>query len=264
MPDIALSASLEDYLEAIYIIALKKQAARAKDIADHLKVHRSSVTNALRALKERALINYTPYDIVTLTEQGKRVGGEIARRHEILREFFEKVLAVEPHLADKAACEMEHAIPKEVFQRFIEFVDYMETCPRGGVKWTRGAGYHCIAGGNLDDCERCVSASPEDIREKKRLQKKGANIPETTLAAVQVGKRMQITHIRGRGDVIQRLYAMGLTPGAVVEVERIAPLGDPVDIKVRGYHLSLRKEDLAKIEVEALPDREKGICRGDF
>ncbi len=43
---------------------------------------------------------------------------------------------------------------------------------------------------------------------------------------------------------------MGLTPGSVVEVERIAPMGDPIEVKVRGYHLSLRKEDAEKIGVE--------------
>jgi Fe2+ transport system protein FeoA len=45
---------------------------------------------------------------------------------------------------------------------------------------------------------------------------------------------------------------MGVIPGSVVEIERIAPLGDPIDIKVKGYHLSLRKEDAEKIEVETL------------
>ncbi len=43
---------------------------------------------------------------------------------------------------------------------------------------------------------------------------------------------------------------MGLTPGSVVEVERVAPMGDPIEVKVRGYHLSLRKEDAEKIAVE--------------
>jgi Fe2+ transport system protein FeoA len=45
---------------------------------------------------------------------------------------------------------------------------------------------------------------------------------------------------------------MGVTPGTVVEVERVAPLGDPIDIKVKGYHLSLRKEEAEGIEVELL------------
>ena len=45
---------------------------------------------------------------------------------------------------------------------------------------------------------------------------------------------------------------MGLTTGTVIEVERVAPLGDPVEMKVKGYHLSLRKDEASKIEVEMI------------
>ena len=67
-----LTASLEDYLEAIFHIVERKQAARAKDISKRMHVNGSSVTGALRALSERNLVNYAPYDIVTLTAEGER------------------------------------------------------------------------------------------------------------------------------------------------------------------------------------------------
>lgn len=66
-----LSASLEDYLEAIYNVIQEKQAVRSKDIAETLKVSRSSVTSALHALADKKLINYAPYDIITLTTGGR-------------------------------------------------------------------------------------------------------------------------------------------------------------------------------------------------
>jgi DtxR family Mn-dependent transcriptional regulator len=62
----ALSASLEDYLEAILRIVQEKQVARAKDVGKRLNVGRSSVTGALHALADRKLINYAPYDLRTL------------------------------------------------------------------------------------------------------------------------------------------------------------------------------------------------------
>ena len=62
-----LSASLEDYLEAIYQVIQEKDAARAKDVAERLGVAPPSVTNALHALKERELVNHAPYDLITLT-----------------------------------------------------------------------------------------------------------------------------------------------------------------------------------------------------
>jgi DtxR family Mn-dependent transcriptional regulator len=65
-----LSASLEDYLEAIYNLAEAKKVARSRDIAEALGVSRASVTGALRALKEKGLIEHEPYGYVTLTEAG--------------------------------------------------------------------------------------------------------------------------------------------------------------------------------------------------
>ncbi len=79
---VELSASLEDYLEAIFQIVRDKQAARAKDISERLKVRRSSVTGALHALADRELINYAPYDLITLTDKGKIVAQAVVRRHE--------------------------------------------------------------------------------------------------------------------------------------------------------------------------------------
>ena len=59
--------------------------------------------------------------------------------------------------------------------------------------------------------------------------------------------------VRGVGRTNKRIADMGVVPGTPVEVERIAPLGDPIDIKVKGYHLSLRKKEAAAITVEFNP-----------
>ena len=70
---IDLSASLEDYIEAIYHIVEEKLVARSKDIATRLHVSRASVTEALRALAKKELINYAPYEAITMTEYGRTV-----------------------------------------------------------------------------------------------------------------------------------------------------------------------------------------------
>ena len=132
-----LSASLEDYLETIYLIVQEKQVARAKDVSQRMQVGRSSVTGALHALAERKLINYAPYDLVTLTRQGELVAADIVRRHCVLRDFFVKVLSVEETLADDVACKMEHAVPESVLQRFVEFIEFVDRCPHDGAEWTR-------------------------------------------------------------------------------------------------------------------------------
>jgi len=56
--------------------------------------------------------------------------------------------------------------------------------------------------------------------------------------------------MRRSGGALRRIADMGVTPGAVIEVERVAPLGDPIEVKIRGYRLSLRKSEAAAIEVE--------------
>ena len=124
-----LSASLEDYLKAIHQIVVEKQAARGKDIARRLRVSNPSVTAALRSLAEKGLINYTPYEIVTLTDRGKEMSEDIMGRHKALRDFFVKVLSVSEDLADKAACDMEHALPRDILVSLTEFVEFVERRP---------------------------------------------------------------------------------------------------------------------------------------
>ena len=75
---------------------------------------------------------------------------------------------------------------------------------------------------------------------------------ETNLKMLKPGQKGKVLRIRKRGETNKRIVEMGVTPGSVVEVERVAPLGDPIDIRVKGYHLSLRKEEAEGIEVEAL------------
>lgn len=247
----SLTASLEDYLEAIFHIIAEKQAARPKDIAKRLKVGNSSVTGALRSLAERELINYAPYDLVTLTPSGRIAAKDVVRRHEALRDFFIKVLAVEETDADEAACRMEHSIPKVILERFIRFAEFVEVCPRGGAKWIAGFGYQCDRGNDPAVCETCVSEILEDVRAKTK-QGERKNMIAVKLNELTPGQKGKVLKIMARGATNKRIVEMGVTPGAVIEVERVAPLGDPIDIKVKGYHLSLRKEDASGIEVETL------------
>lgn len=246
-----LSASLEDYLEAIFLIVREKQAARAKDIGERLNVGRSSVTGALQALAGRELIHYAPYDIVTLTDKGKAVAQEVVRRHEVLRDFYVKVLAIDPDEADAAACKMEHAIPESILQRFLEFVEFVDRCPRGGAKWIKGFRHYCEHGKATGNCERCVEQVLEDIR-SKAMSRAATNQTAATLASLGKGDKATIVRIGGGGGVRQRLLDMGVTTGTIVEVERVAPLGDPIEVKIRGYHLTLRKEEAERIRVEPI------------
>lgn len=127
-----LSASLENYLEAIYHVEEEKKAARAKDIAERMEVRGSSVTGALKALGEKGLVNYAPYDLITLTRRGREVAEDVVKRHEGIRDFFVKILAVDKDSADEVACRMEHSISPDILDRLAKFVEFIEDCPDGG------------------------------------------------------------------------------------------------------------------------------------
>ena len=73
-----------------------------------------------------------------------------------------------------------------------------------------------------------------------------------TLDKLPLGQSAVITAVGGEGALRCRLLDMGLIPKTTVRVEKIAPLGDPLELRVRGYSLSLRKEDAGRIEVEVV------------
>jgi ferrous iron transport protein A len=76
-----------------------------------------------------------------------------------------------------------------------------------------------------------------------------------TLAELEQGARARIQGTRaGGGAVRQRLLDMGVTRGAELLVERVAPLGDPIEILIKGYHLAIRRDEASFIEVEACGD----------
>lgn len=71
-----------------------------------------------------------------------------------------------------------------------------------------------------------------------------------TLEELGLGVRARVTRVRSPRGIVLRLMEMGLTPGAPVRVEKIAPFGDPMELRVRGYRLSIRKSEARSFEVE--------------
>lgn len=71
-----------------------------------------------------------------------------------------------------------------------------------------------------------------------------------TLREVKIGKRARVVKLYGEGATKRRIMDMGITKGVEVYVRKVAPLGDPIEITVRGYELTLRKADAEMIEVE--------------
>ena len=125
-----LSASLEDYIETIYHIVEENHVARAKNIAAELNVSRSSVTEALRTLSSKGLINYAPYEVITMTPKGRKVAEDVILRHNTLKNFFVQILSIEEDVAEESACKIEHAADPQVINRMIDFMKLVESTPQ--------------------------------------------------------------------------------------------------------------------------------------
>ncbi|HDN79390.1 MAG TPA: ferrous iron transport protein A [Chloroflexi bacterium] len=72
------------------------------------------------------------------------------------------------------------------------------------------------------------------------------------LSELKPGQRGKVVKVAGKGVMHRRILDMGIVPGVEIKVERVAPLGDPVDFKVLGYHLSLRREEAENVYIEVL------------
>lgn len=132
-----VSASLEDYLEAIYWLAQENHVARSRDIAERLAVSKSSVTGALRQLNADGFVNYDPYSYITLTEEGERLAQNVVRRHSVLRDFLHRVLGLTDQHADEQACKIEHTIDEAVLERLELFMDFVNNSPADLKAWLR-------------------------------------------------------------------------------------------------------------------------------
>ena len=121
-----ISASLEDYLEAVFLLSECRESVRVTDIAAFLKISKPSVHKAMGALSEKGYISHQSYKGITLTEKGREKALEVLKRHRLLKNFLKEHLGVSEETAEKDACRMEHVISSETAQRLIEYINFSE------------------------------------------------------------------------------------------------------------------------------------------
>ena len=133
--DMPLSSQMEDYLEIIYQLCQENGLARVKDIAVRLAVSNPSVVGAIKNLKSRKLVIQEPYGYIRLTKRGNRLAAAVMQKHDVLRSFLEKILALDPETAASDACKMEHAISAKTLERFTELMQFIEKAPEDLNSW---------------------------------------------------------------------------------------------------------------------------------
>jgi len=151
----AITSHLEDYLETILFIAQENGEAHASAVAERMGVTRASVTGALRALAERGLIVYQPYQPVTLTEEGRVAAQSCADRHQFLHSFFRDQLGMDDPEAEEVACKVEHAANSTVLARLAEFSRFLADCREVELAWASDGTLRCTRESGSVGCDGC-------------------------------------------------------------------------------------------------------------
>ncbi len=120
----SLSSGLEDYIEAIYIAKTNKVPLKGAELARKLNISRASVSEALSKLVSKGLITYESYGVITLTKKGEEEAEKVYSKHNVLKQFFESVLDVEPLEATENACKIEHIVSEKVLNSIKSFTDF--------------------------------------------------------------------------------------------------------------------------------------------
>jgi DtxR family Mn-dependent transcriptional regulator len=172
---VKLTASLEDYLEAILFLARRGKPARVRDIARHIGVGMPSVTAAIKTLSGRGLVEHDPYEAVTLTERGRDLAEEVGRRHMLLRRFLTDMLGLEAESAEANACRMEHAVDDALLDRLVRFAELFQGCPRVGADWAERLASECGQGRDPQQCRACMSGASDAMDQARPIDRGDAS-----------------------------------------------------------------------------------------
>ena len=230
--------SVEDYLKAIYDLSKNGNAVSTTEISRTLKVAPASVTEMLKKLSEKGYIAHSPYHGTTLTSTGKRIAEKTIRKHRLLERFLHDVLKIDKTKVHKEACEMEHSLSDDSEESLCRFLRHPDLCPDDGKI--------------IPPCDLQISSCAECIQlHKKGLEEVGKhNQNMVSINNLKKGQCGKISFIRGGHNLLQRLLDMGLTPGTKICAVRVAPLGGPVELSVRGSKLALGRGVASKVFVE--------------
>ena len=147
-----LSQSMEDYLEAIYLISVDNKVTRVKEIAEFLKVRTPSVVDAVRKLIKKGLVIHEKYGYLELTAKGNKLAKEVYGKHKKLYKFFNGVLGVSDNTSKKDACNIEHYISAEALDRIMKLIKFIDTCPEGYPRWMKNYNYYAKYGRHPAGC----------------------------------------------------------------------------------------------------------------
>jgi len=213
-----MNATIENYLCTTYSIFENNidEGIKSIEIAQKLNISRASVSSMVKKLAKEGYIIAGKYSKIFLTEFGKKEARKLMHKHRVIEVFLVDVLGHNVDKVHEEAHKLEHAFSDESIEKLDSLLNNPKLSPMG-------------------------KSIPHD--------KDGVEVMNMTLDKLQKGQTGRIMKVSGKGSIHKRILDMGVVKGTLVKVEKVAPLGDPIEIKVKGYSLSLRKDEARNIEV---------------
>jgi DtxR family Mn-dependent transcriptional regulator len=217
--DIAKTERIEMYLKAVYSLSQNASPATIARVAEYMGVSSPSSYEMLKRLETQGLLRSGTEHGYRLTAQGLETAERVVRRLRLAERLLTDVLRLELPAVYAEACKMEHVISPEVEARLADVLGHPATCPHGLP----------IPG---------ETPTPP--------------MPPTTLDGLEVWGRAVAASIPEEDDaIVTHLVAMGLTPGAEVQVREVAPLEGPITLMIRGQMRALARDIARRVHVRA-------------
>ena len=227
---------------------------KVRDIAKVRNVKAGSVSPAMKRLANLGLINYNHREYIDLSEKGEKIARKIFARHKVLEKFLREVLGVPEKIVKIDACRLEHHLSDESVDHLVKFLEFLHLCPK--AKDFINIYRSCPQiNPQLKQSKRnynCEHKIKDQNKTKNCEKKRHGNDVFVELSTVKQGQKAIVAQVKGEGQIRQRILDMGILPNIEVEVERFAPTGDPIWVKLQGFQLSLRLKEAKMIRVKLI------------
>jgi len=220
-PGQPLTASVEDYLKAVYELELGEGAAATNELAQRLGVAPASVSGMVRRLASQGLLAYEPYRGVRLTAEGRRAALRTLRRHRVIESYLATVLGYPWDRVHVEAERLAHAASDELIDRMARALGEPTVDPHGAPIPTRE--------GAVDET------------------------PHRSLADIPAGEHARVVRVSDQDPSMLRYLAeLDIRPGAVVRLVARAPFDGPITIDVGGAECAVGPTLAGQVMVEPL------------
>ena len=206
-----ISRAMEDYLKAIYQFARDDEKVSTSNLAQQMKCSPASVTNMLQKLSELKLVEYEPYQGVTLTEAGRKVALETLRHHRLIELYLAEVLGYSWDKVHAEAEQLEHVISEEFEEKIDRALGHPTTDPHG---------------------------DPIPTKDGK------ITVPQLrSLWETPGGKEVKVCRVSDRDpEVLRYLGTIGIFPDVELKVLKKGPFNGPLHVEVDDSEHSLSEE----------------------